>query len=81
MNPTELPTCCLSELPSEYKFLKVLGEGSFGKVVRCLNKETSETVAIKFPKYLDEDTVNEVRNVVDIDVHRCKRYCIVGKVQ
>ncbi|XP_030280905.1 homeodomain-interacting protein kinase 2-like isoform X2 [Sparus aurata] len=77
MNPTELPTCCLSELPSEYKFLKVLGEGSFGKVVRCLNKETNETVAIKFPKYLDEDTMNEIPMLRKITCYNLDEYNIV----
>ena len=41
------------ELPGQYEFLKVLGEGGFGSVLRCLKKDTQETVAIKIPIYTD----------------------------
>uniref|UniRef100_A0A8D0D452 Protein kinase domain-containing protein n=1 Tax=Sander lucioperca TaxID=283035 RepID=A0A8D0D452_SANLU len=30
---------------SRYEFLQDLGEGSFGKVVKCWNKDTKQTVA------------------------------------
>ena len=64
------------ELPSGYEFQKVLGEGCFGEVLKCWKKDIKQTVAVKIPKFFDEDTVNEVRGV-DFDVHGCKRYCIV----
>ncbi|CAJ1080542.1 homeodomain-interacting protein kinase 3-like isoform X2 [Xyrichtys novacula] len=38
------------ELPKKYKYLKDLGEGSYGVVVQCLNTDTNKTVAIKIPK-------------------------------
>lgn len=63
MEATKLRESRPSELPSEYKFLKVLGEGVFGKVVKCVNKETREIVAIKMPKSLDNSTENEVGNL------------------
>uniref|UniRef100_A0A3Q3N8Q3 Protein kinase domain-containing protein n=1 Tax=Labrus bergylta TaxID=56723 RepID=A0A3Q3N8Q3_9LABR len=30
-----------------YKVLKILGQGGFGKVVKCLDLDTNQTVAIK----------------------------------
>ena len=64
-------------LPSKYEFVAIVGEGSYAKVVKCLNKETSETVAIKMPKCWTTDNKSEVGNFVDFDVHSWKRYCIV----
>lgn len=31
----------------KYQVIKTLGEGTFGVVVKCVNKETNEVVAIK----------------------------------
>ncbi|XP_035508669.1 homeodomain-interacting protein kinase 1-like [Morone saxatilis] len=39
-------------LPSEYKFLRVLGEGGFGEVLKCWKKDTKQNVALKIPKFL-----------------------------
>uniref|UniRef100_A0A3Q3G9A2 Protein kinase domain-containing protein n=1 Tax=Labrus bergylta TaxID=56723 RepID=A0A3Q3G9A2_9LABR len=36
---------------SLYLFLEVVGEGGFGEVLRCVNKETGNVVAIKMPKF------------------------------
>ncbi|XP_030277579.1 homeodomain-interacting protein kinase 2-like isoform X2 [Sparus aurata] len=47
-------------IPAKYKIWEVVGEGCFGKVVRCLDKETKETVAIKIPKHLDNSSKKEV---------------------
>lgn len=71
MAPTKAAAACPYELPSKYKFLKVLGEGVFGTVLKCLDKETSETVAIKFPNCQGQQTWNEVRNFADFNVHIC----------
>ncbi|CAK6977833.1 dual specificity tyrosine-phosphorylation-regulated kinase 4-like [Scomber scombrus] len=38
------------QLPENYQFLKVLGEGAFGKVLQCLKKDTQDIVAVKIPK-------------------------------
>ena len=64
------------QLPRGYEVLKVLGEGYFGKVLKCWKKDIKQTVAVKIPKCFENDTVNEVGGV-DFDVHSCKRYCIV----
>ncbi|KAM8766626.1 homeodomain-interacting protein kinase 1-like isoform 2-T6 [Acanthopagrus schlegelii] len=48
------------QLPSEYEVLKVLGEGCFGKVLKCWKKDIEQTVAVKIPKFFDQDTINEV---------------------
>ncbi|XP_053184281.1 dual specificity tyrosine-phosphorylation-regulated kinase 4-like [Scomber japonicus] len=40
----------LVQLPENYQFLKVLGEGGFGKVLQCLKKDTQDIVAVKIPK-------------------------------
>ena len=50
-------------IPARYKIREVVGEGCFGKVVRCLDKETKQTVAIKIPKYLDSSSKKEVGNL------------------
>ena len=62
-------------LPSKFKFIKVEGEGGFGKVVKCIDLETLHFVAIKMPKRWSKYTKNEVGNFVD--VHSFKTYCIV----
>eukprot|EP00064_Thunnus_orientalis_P000808 superscaffoldBa00000047_g809 len=48
-----------SQLPRKYKFLKVLGEGSFGKVLKCLKKDTKDIVAVNIPKHLDDSTASK----------------------
>ncbi|KAM8889031.1 homeodomain-interacting protein kinase 2-like isoform 1-T1 [Synchiropus picturatus] len=37
----------LCPLPAKYKILKVIGEGGYGMVVKCLDKGSKEVVAIK----------------------------------
>ncbi|XP_031136281.1 homeodomain-interacting protein kinase 1-like [Sander lucioperca] len=39
------------QLPRQYEFLQDLGEGGFGKVVKCWNKDTKQTVAVEIPKF------------------------------
>ncbi|XP_030267322.1 dual specificity protein kinase YAK1-like isoform X4 [Sparus aurata] len=48
------------QLPSVYDVQKVLGEGCFGQVLKCWKKDIKQTVAVKIPKFFDEDTVNEM---------------------
>ncbi|XP_026209100.1 homeodomain-interacting protein kinase 2-like isoform X2 [Anabas testudineus] len=37
--------------PSNYKLVKCVGQGGFGEVLKCIKKDTNETVAVKVPKY------------------------------
>nr|XP_029132494.1 homeodomain-interacting protein kinase 3-like [Labrus bergylta] len=39
------------QFPDKYKFLKVVGQGAFGKVLRCLERDTNSLVAIKIPSF------------------------------
>ncbi|XP_030282904.1 homeodomain-interacting protein kinase 2-like [Sparus aurata] len=48
------------QLPRGYDVLEVLGEGYFGKVLKCWKKDIKQTVAVKIPKCFENDTVNEV---------------------
>nr|XP_033472900.1 homeodomain-interacting protein kinase 1-like [Epinephelus lanceolatus] len=50
LNSSPCPSYDAFHLPSKYTFLKVLGEGSFGTVLKCWKKDTKETVAVKIPK-------------------------------
>ena len=34
----------------QYKFLEVLGKGTFGQVIKAKNRKTKQLVAIKFVK-------------------------------
>ncbi|KAL7387972.1 hypothetical protein ABVT39_004673 [Epinephelus coioides] len=43
------------KFPSQYKFVKVLGEGGFGKVVKCWKTDSRQVVAVKVPLYPDEE--------------------------
>ncbi|KAG2533112.1 hypothetical protein BBO99_00000056 [Phytophthora kernoviae] len=40
---------------NKYEVLGVIGEGAYGVVLKCLNKETNETVAIKKFKENEDD--------------------------
>ncbi|XP_030278736.1 homeodomain-interacting protein kinase 2-like isoform X3 [Sparus aurata] len=77
MEPTKLKGRRPSELPGEYKFLKVLGEGVFGKVLKCVKRETREIVAIKMPKILDNGTENEIPMLRKIKRNNLDKHNIV----
>ena len=64
-------------IPAKYKIREVVGEGCFGKVVRCLDKETKQTVAIKIPKQLDNSSKKEVGNFVYFEDYSLKKFCII----
>ncbi|XP_060905120.1 homeodomain-interacting protein kinase 2-like [Labrus mixtus] len=38
-------------LPAKYKILEIMGEGGFGKVLRCLDTDTNNVVAVKIPRF------------------------------
>ncbi|XP_032374019.1 homeodomain-interacting protein kinase 1-like [Etheostoma spectabile] len=40
----------LYSLPRKYEVLKLLGQGNFGAVLKCLDQDTKKTVAIKVAK-------------------------------
>lgn len=46
--------------PEQFKILRVMGEGTFGEVRKCLKKDTKEIVAAKIPKNI-ASAKNEVR--------------------
>jgi len=47
----------------KYKLLDVIGEGTFGKVVKARNRDSGITVAIKFIE-TDLKSVNPLRNIL-----------------
>ncbi|XP_059196131.1 homeodomain-interacting protein kinase 2-like [Centropristis striata] len=49
----------LYPLPERYEHLKVLGEGTYGVVLKCLDRDTKETVAIKIAKASGEQIEEE----------------------
>lgn len=40
----------INTISENYNILKVLGQGSFGQVVKCVQRDTEETVAVKVLK-------------------------------
>ncbi|XP_030262611.1 homeodomain-interacting protein kinase 1-like isoform X2 [Sparus aurata] len=77
MAPAKAAAACPFELPSKYKFLNVLGGGAFGTVVKCMNKDTSETVAIKFPNCQGQQTWNEISMLKKIKGLKLDKHNIV----
>ena len=65
------------ELPEKYEFVRILGQGGFGQVLRCVKKDTKEVVAVKIPKHRTTTDIREVGHFIDFNVHSCKRVCIV----
>jgi len=44
---------------NKYEVLGVVGEGAYGVVLKCRNKETSEIVAIKKFKESEDDEIGK----------------------
>jgi serine/threonine protein kinase len=40
-----------SFLSANFQLLEVLGEGCFGKIVKAVNRKTSQTVALKLERF------------------------------
>lgn len=69
---------------NKYEVMGIVGEGAYGTVLRCRNKETGESVAVKKFKENDDDpavrktTLREVKvlrtlqqeNIVSLKVRR-----------
>jgi male germ cell-associated kinase len=57
----------------KYKVLKVLGEGTFGVVSKCINNETNEVVAVKKMKekmnWATATNLREVKILKDLKPH------------
>ncbi len=59
------------QLPEKYRFLSVLGEGGFGHVLKCEDRQTKRKVAVKIPKSKRKNS--EVGLFDYFDVHSCKK--------
>lgn len=54
---------------NKYEVLNMVGEGAYGVVLRCRNKTTGDTVAIKKFKESDED--ESIRKTTLRGVYKC----------
>ncbi|XP_044231531.1 homeodomain-interacting protein kinase 1-like isoform X2 [Thunnus albacares] len=63
------------ELPGKYKFLRVLGQGGFGLVLKCLKKDTKDIVAVKLPKHDHNDSdireFSMLQNLMHHNLDKC----------
>lgn len=58
-----------------FELIELLGEGSFGSVHKCIQKETKVTMAVKI--IANAQNADEIKNEVDI-LKKCKHPCIVS---
>ncbi|XP_030269384.1 homeodomain-interacting protein kinase 1 isoform X1 [Sparus aurata] len=73
--------CCPRGLPSKYEFVGVLGRGSFGKVVKCIDKKNLQIVAIKMPTWWTTYTKNEIPILRKSMCHNLDKHNIVKYVE
>ena len=59
-----------SEISQKYKILNLIGEGSYGIVVKAINKKTNKTCAIKKLKNIISDSINSKRLLREINIFR-----------
>lgn len=59
---------------NKYEVLGVVGEGAYGVVLKCRNKETSEIVAIKKFKESEDDQVLHKTNLREVKILRMLRH-------
>ena len=61
---------------NKYEVLGVVGEGAYGVVLKCRNKENCETVAIKKFKESEDDEVSVLFSYLNIrhDIHEKFRF-------
>ncbi|KAG7402330.1 hypothetical protein PHYBOEH_000038 [Phytophthora boehmeriae] len=60
---------------NKYEVLGVIGEGAYGVVLKCLNKETNETVAIKkFKENEDDDPMVRKTTLREVKMLRCLKH-------
>jgi cyclin-dependent kinase-like len=55
---------------NKYDILGVVGEGAYGVVLKCRNKENGETVAIKKFKDSDEDEIIKKTTLREVKILR-----------
>ena len=53
-----------------YENLGIIGEGSYGKVLKCIHKETKHVVAIK--KFLDSDEDKVIKKIALREIQMLK---------
>ncbi|XP_067462128.1 homeodomain-interacting protein kinase 2-like [Thunnus thynnus] len=63
------------ELPGTYEFMKVLGQGGFGLVLKCLKKDTKDIVAVKIPRHdhsaTDIKEFSMLQNLMHHNLDKC----------
>jgi cyclin-dependent kinase-like len=59
---------------NKYEVLGVVGEGAYGVVLRCRNKETNEVVAIKKFKESDDDEILRKTTLREVKILRLLRH-------
>jgi cyclin-dependent kinase-like len=59
---------------NKYEVLGVVGEGAYGVVLKCKNKDTSEIVAIKKFKESDDDEVLRKTTLREVKILRMLRH-------
>ncbi|XP_071332949.1 homeodomain-interacting protein kinase 1-like [Trachinotus anak] len=60
----------ISTVSQNYKMLKVLGQGCYGQVIKCLKRDTEETVAVKVLKQRHSQ-FKKIREIVILEKLRC----------
>lgn len=60
--------------PEQFKILRVVGEGTFGEVRKCLKMDTKEIMAAKLPKNV-ASAKNEVRQFSSVKCRVCLVDC------
>lgn len=63
------------ELPETLTYLKTLGSGSYGKVLKCWDSVTNSIVAVKIP--IDEQDTTELDILRKLQSSECHRYNII----
>ena len=59
---------------NKYDILGVVGEGAYGVVLKCRNKENGETVAVKKFKDSDEDEVIKKTTLREVKILRMLKH-------
>jgi len=59
---------------NKYEVLGIVGEGAYGVVLKCRNKETAEIVAIKKFKESDDDEILRKTTLREVKILRMLRH-------